>query len=894
MRRLLHRLVNVFRPHRAEPDLARELAAHLALIEDDFRRRGLSAEDARLAARRAFGGVEQTKDRQRDERSFVWLDDARRDLRHSVRLLRRNPLFALTATLSLAIGIGANATIFTVAQGLLFHTPAGVAQPDRVVDIGTTRNGNGFGTSAYPNFLDLRARATTFDGVYATGLFSAPVSLGTSDTAERVFAYPVSINYFAVLGAHPAAGRLFGEGDSEQPGASPIVVLSHGFWTRRFSQDRAIVGQSLRLNGRPFTVVGVASEGFQGTGIRTCDLWTPLTTPATAPRNLTDRAGASLLIGGRLKDGVPMTQAAAEVGAIGRALQREYPEENRDRGLALAASSPVPGSVTPIAVFLALLMVIVAIVLVIACANLAAVLLARAAARRREIAVRLAMGAGRARLVRQLLTETLLLFVLGGVAGLVLARTMTSLLASLLPVLPFPIEVSLALDGRAIAFTAGLSLFAALLSGLAPALQASKADVVPALKDDAESLFGRSRLRHTFVIAQVALSLVLVIVAGLFARALRHVVTIEPGFDPRGVELASIDPSQAGYTATTGPLFVRSLIDRVRQMPAVASATIAAVPPGGFEVRRHGLTVPGIPPPRGRRFWDVDWNLVEPGYFTTLRIAMTAGRDFNDADREGAPFVAVISEATARQFWPGKPIRDALGQSLVQPTFGAGGPTNDVKALRVIGVVRDIKANSLVDGATLPSVYVPLQQQYTSTVTTVTIVARASHGQRIANEVRSVVAAMNPDLPIISSQTLEESVALGLVPQRIAASVAGSLGLVGLLLAAIGIYGVTAYAVTRRTREIGIRVALGAQRREIVSLVLAQGMSLAAIGAIIGLALAAAAGMALAPMLFGIPAIDPLTFAGAALLFVAVSLVACYVPARRATKVDPLTALRCE
>jgi putative ABC transport system permease protein len=889
--RFILRLINVVRPHRAEPDLARELEAHLALMEDDFRRRGLSADEARLAARRAFGSVALTKDQHRDARSFVWLDDARRDLRHSMRLLRRNPLFTLTATVSLAIGIGANTTIFTVAQGLLFHTPAGVAQPDRVVDIGTTRNGYGFGTASYPNVLDLRARATTFDGVYATGLFPAPVGLSAGDATERVFAYPVSLNYFTVLGAHPAAGRLFGDGDSEQPAASPIVVLSHGFWTRRFNRDRAIVGQSLRLNGRPFTVVGVASEGFQGTGIRTCDLWMPLTTPATTPRNLTDRAAASLLVGGRLRDGVPITRAAAEVNAIALALQREYPEENKDRGLTLTTSSPVPGGVTPIAVFLALLMVIVGIVLVIACANLAAVLLARAAARRREIAVRLAMGAGRARLVRQLLTETLLLFVLGGAAGMLLARTMTSLLASLLPALPFPVEVSLAPDGRALAFTAGLSLIAAVLSGLAPALQATKADVVPALKDDAESLFGRSRLRQAFVVAQVALSLVLVIVAGLFARALRQVVTIDPGFDPRGVELASIDPSQAGYTATTGPLFVRSVLDRVRQMPDVTSATIAAVLPGGFEVRRNGLSVPGARPPGGQRFWDVDWNIVEPGYFATLRIAMTAGRDFSDADRAGTPLVAVISEAAARRFWPGKPTQEALGQSLMQPAFGPRGPTNDVKALRVIGVARDIKANSLVDGATLPSVYVPLQQQYTPAVT---IVARTTHGQRIANEMRSIVAAINPELPIISSQTLEESVALGLVPQRIAASVAGSLGLVGLLLAAVGIYGVTAYAVTRRTREIGIRVALGAQRGEIVGLVLSQGMSLVLIGAIIGLTLAAGAGMALAPMLFGVPAIDPVTFAGAALLFGIVSVIACYVPARRATRVDPLTALRCE
>ncbi len=916
LRRFVWRLVNFLRPGRAEDDLAREVASHVALLEDEFRRRGMTAEQARRAARLALGGVEQVKDIHRDARSIMWLDEARRDAGYAVRLLRRNPIMAATAALSLAIGIGANSTIFTVANALLFQPPAGVIEPDRLVDIGTSTKGGGFGNSSYPNYLDLRRRTTTLDGVYAYSLFPQAMSLGGADGtsgAERVFGTYATVNYFTVLGAVPAAGRLFGAGDppppassntratadpprpgtmsdSEHPGASPIVVLSHRFWTRRFNRDPAVVGRTLTLNGHPFTVVGVASEGFQGTGIRAGDLWVPMNMmAATSPgTSLTIRASAWLLVGGRLKPGVSVARAAAEMNAIGRALELEYPDQNRGTALRLQASSPVPGATVPVALFLALLTAIVLLVLVIACANLAGVLLARAAARRQEIGVRLALGAGRARLVRQLLTETMMLFAIGGAAGLLLARALTSVLVSLLPALPFPVDVSLALDGRVLLLTTGLVLVAALLSGLAPALQASKADVVSALKNDAQAP-ARMRLRHGFVLAQMAFSILLVIVAGLFVRALQAAGSSDPGFDPRGVELASVDLSQAGYTNTTGPPFVRELLDRVRAMPDVQRGTIALVLPGGFETQRRALTVPGVTPPDGQRFFGVDWNVVEPEYFATLRIPIAAGRDFAAADRDGTQLVAIVGEGIAREFWPGQ---SAVGKRLIQQTFGPNGPVaNASKTLAVVGVARDVKASSLIDGLSRSLVYVPLQQQYTPNIT---IVARTTRGQRIADEIRTLVGTMNPSLPIVSAQTLEDSTSLGLVPQRVAVSVSGSLGLVGLLLAAIGIYGVTAYAVTRRTREFGIRIALGAQRADIIGMVLGQGLWLTAVGSAIGLALAAGASQALAVFLFGVSPIDPVIFGGAAALFTAIGLAACYGPARRATNVDPLVALRHE
>ena len=823
-------------------------------------------------------------------RSFVWFSDARRDLVHAARLLRRNPVLTITATLSLAIGIGANTTIFTVANALLLQPAAGVAEPSRLVDIGSSRGGVGFGPISYPNYLDIRQRATTLDGVYAYSRFPQAMSVGGAGlSAESIFGSVVTVNYFTVLGAVPAAGRLFGAGDSDQPGASPVAVLSHGLWTRRFDKDPTIVGRTLRLNGHPFTVVGVAAEGFHGTGVRALDVWVPMgmVGTVTSRGTLTDRAARGFLIGGRLKPGVSIAQAAAEIDVIGQTLEHEYQEQNRRTGLRLLASSPVPGNVGPIVAFVALLTVIVSFVLIIACANVAGVLLARAAARRQEMALRLAIGAGRARLIRQLLTETVLLFVLGGASGLLLAWGMTSVLVSRLPTLPFPVAVSLTLDGRVFIFTAGLSLVAALLSGLAPALDASRADLLSGLKNDAP-LGGRRRLRYAVVIAQVAFSIVLLIGAGLFIRALHRSASIDPGFDSHGVELISIDLAQAGYTNMTGPPFVRELLDRVRQMPEVQTATIATALPGGFEVRREALTVAGGSSLSMEAFVSVDWNVVEPGYFATLRTPIVAGRDFTTADRNGTQPVAIVSEAAARQFWP---AQDAVGNYLSQPTWGPQGPTHPMRTLLVVGVARDIQSSSLIDGLARAWVYVPFQQQYVSNMT---IVTRTTRGQRIADQLRPLLAAMNPNLPIVTAQTLDDSVALGFAPQRVAASVAGSLGIVGLILTGIGIYGVTAYTVTRRTREIGIRIALGARTADVIRMVLREGVALTLIGSAIGVVLAAALSHVLAGFLFGIPPIDPITFAVTTVLFAAIGLAACYVPVLRATHIDPTQALRYE
>jgi predicted permease len=885
LRRSIVRFKNAISPAAAESELDRELTAHLTLLEDEYVRRGLTPAAARLEARRAFGGIDQTKELQRDTRSFVWLHDALRDLTLAARLLRKHAVFTLTAVLSIGIGIGSNAAVFTLINALLFQRPAGVAAPDRLVDIGSTRNHTGFGPSSYPNFVDLRERTTTLEDVYAHPLFPQAMSLTGVDrtVAERIFVTPVTVNYFTVLGATPALGRLFDARDHDEPGVSPFAILSHRYWTTRFASDPAIVGRTLTLNGTLFTIIGVAAEGFHGTGLRSGDAWIPFGIARTTAAN---RAGAWLLLGGRLKAGVSFDGAAAEIASIGRTLEQEYPEENRGRGLRADPLSPLPGNGPVVTAFLLLVLAIVLVVLTIACANIVGVLLARAAARRSEIAVRLALGAGRGRLIRQMLTETFLLFGVGALVGIALARSAMPLIISRLPPLPFPIEISLRINVGVIVFTSGLALLAALCSGLLPAVQSAKTAVVSGLKDDSRSP-ERLRLRHLFIGAQIALSILLVAVAGLFVRSLQSAGSMNPGFEPHGLELMSFDLSQAGYTNETGPRSARAILDTVRSLRSVQSASVASVLPGGFETQERTLQVPGVTPSDGQQAFGVDWNAVEPGYFSTLRIPLLSGRDFAEGDRAGSENVAIVGEGIARQFWPGQ---NAVGQYLLQPTIGQRGPTAPMRPLRVVGVVRDVKASSLIDGLAASIVYTPLQQQY---VPRLTVVVRGRPGLRETDDLRAAMMRLESNLPL-SFQSFEEYSALGLVPQRIAIVLAGGLGLVGLLLAGLGVYGVTAYVVAARQREFGIRIALGARRSRVVRMVLGHGLMLAVVGSTIGLLFAAGAGKLLSAFLFGASPLDLAVFSTVAGVFILTGLAACLVPAMRASVINPLEALRCE
>jgi predicted permease len=875
-----------------ERELAREIGAHLRLLEDEGRRKGLTADDARFAARRTFGGVEQAKERHRDERSFRWLNEMRRDASYATRLLGRNPIFTITAVLSITVGIGGTTAIFSVANGLLFRQAPGVVAPDRLVDVNRTNGRFGVNLLSYSEYLDIKQRATSLDSMFAYKLELTPMSLEPSvrDGAlvEAVFGDVVTTNYFSALGVIPAAGRLFAPTDSEQFDASPIVVLSHRMWTRRFDARPSVVGRALSLNGHVFTIVGVADEAFRGTTILAPDLWVPVGAAPFTDKGYRERNAVWGLVGARLRPGVLPSQAGAELYSIGRALQRDYPGEIGSMGLSLSPSSPIPSGLRAAAAgFLALLMGLVSVVLVIACANVAGVLLARATARRREIAVRLAMGAGRARLIRQLLTETIMLFVLGGAAGLALASGLTSLLLRLLPASPVPIDLSIALDGRVVAFGVALSLAAALLSGLAPALHASKADVVAVLKHDVQGPADRLRLRSAFVVAQVAFSLLLVVVAGVLVSALGRMSARSQGFDADGMEAISLDLALANYTDSTGLAFAAQLLDQARRLPELQTAAIAAASPGGGGLR-FSVVVPGVAPPDGEPSFQAGGNAVAPGYFATMRAPLVAGRDFTDSDRGGAQPVAIVTESAARSFWSVARAEDAIGRSLALRR-GMGPSAPSAPALLVVGVARD--ASTATGDSQPPFIYVPLAQWYSSTMVLLT---RSVGGLRASGAVRALVATLDPKLPIVSVRALHELEGPVATQLRVSSAISGGVGVVGLLLAALGIYGVTAYAVTRRTRELGIRIALGARPADVLRLVLVQGASLVATGSVIGLAMALAASRLLKRLIYGIPAVDPVSFTVAVAGCLAIGVLACWFPARRATRIDPLAALRVE
>jgi predicted permease len=816
------------------------------------------------------------------------LDTSIQDVRFALRLLRRSPMFAVTAALSLAIGIAANTTIFSLVDALLVRPLPGLTRADRLVDIGRTQNGRGFDTTNYPNYLDVRARATTLEGVYAYRIEPMPMSLTTPDGADRIYASMVTGNYFHVLGTSAQIGRLFTDAD-DTAGRNGVTVLSDRLWRSRFGADPHVLGRVLTITGKPYAVIGVAPRGFQGTTLLQSDVWLPLSNhPSRAIGSadmFTSRAVTWLMMGGRLKPGVGLAQANAELRTIGDELRREFPKENEGRSFTVAASSVIPGRISIVGSFLAILMAIVALVMLTVCVNLAGMLLARAAARRREIAVRLAIGAGRARLVRQMITETAVLFAAGCAAGLVVTDWLTDVLLSFLPDLPLPLGVKIGVDWRVATFAIGISLAAAVLCGLVPAIQASRSSLVPSLKAQGfDAGRARFRARNVFLVSQVTLALLLVIAAGLFLRALDRAVNIAPGFDQANVDVVSLDLSLAGFKEADGRVFARDLLERTRALPGVRTAALTVdLPLDGSRTSFGDLRLPGAPRVEHRRDTaPVDWNLVSPGFFSTMGVTLERGRDFTDADTASAPRVAIVNEALARHLFG---AADPLGRRFNVDSPASSKPDTYV----IVGVAADARFVDL-NGPVEPYVYVPFAQVYEPHVS---LAVKTTGGTAVA-EIRRLVHQLNPNLPVTTAMTLSDVTAIGLVPQRLAAVISGTLGLVGLLLAALGIFGVTSLAASSRTREIGVRMALGADRRTVLRLVLRQGLVLALIGVAFGLAAGAAASQVLRRLLYGVSALDPIAFGGAALLFMLVAAAASYVPARRATRVDPMVALRAE
>lgn len=805
-----------------------------------------------------------------------------RDARIAARVLARRPLFTAVAILSLSIGLAATTAVFSLTHTLLWRARPGVADQASLVDAGRHAGRPGFDNLSYANYRDLRDRARTLSGLAAYRIEPRPASLGDGSSVERIYTQTVSGNYFAVLGARPAAGRLFLDTD-DQPGAADTLVISHALWQRRFGGALDIPGRDVLLNGRPYTIVGVASEGFTGSSLIAPDAWVPIHSVAP-PAHLTERRIVWLMMVGRLAEGAAPETARAELESIAAAIAREHPDTARDFAVALSPSSPVPGFFGPaLKIFLTLLASVCGLVLLVASINVAGMLLARTVDRRHELAVRAALGAGRGALARQWLVETLLLF--GAALGLALlaALWMLAWMRAGLPHLPVPLDVTLALDARVVGVSLLVTAGAALLTGLVPAWAATRPDLLPSLRESDAPTTPRLRLRSVLVSAQVAGAVLLVVVAGLLLRSLQEAREIDPGFSVDRVEAIALDFSLAGFDQARGQAVADAVLERVASLPQAEAAALARVVPltgGGLSLGQ--LEVPGRPDaaPGLAREQDADWNVVSPGYFATLRIPILRGRDFTGTDREGTNSVAIVNERLAAQLWAG---RDALGQRFSVSTPDAR------REYTVVGVARNSQSRSLGD-APRWQVYVPLAQNYMSETT---LLVRHA-GTSVVPDVRRVLFQAAPTLPITDARPLGDVVSIGLFPSRFAASIAGSLGTVGLLLAALGLYGVVAFSVAARTREIGIRMALGADAGHILRLVARHAALLVAVGLAVGVIAALGLSRLASNLLYGIGHADPWTYAACVLVFVLVSAAAVAAPARRALRTDPVRALKYE
>jgi predicted permease len=881
IRRLIHR-------RRADRELDEEIRAHLEMEIERNIADGMSPEDARLAARCSFGSVALSKEDSRAMWGLRSLEIFWQDLRYGVRMLVKNPGFTTIAILTLALGIGANTAIFTLLDKVLIRQLP-VEQPHQLVTFVEDASGEP-GDFSYLRYAELRDRNEVLSGLVA--YWQCPFSLSDGGQSERVIGQIVSGNYFDVLGVRPAVGRFFLPEEGRTPDTHPVVVISHGLWRRRFGADPAAPGKTVSLNGHRYTVIGVAPSEFTGTTRGTAsDVYVPIMMQGKWVMGrgafLENRNMAWLQLLGRLKPNVSRQQAQASLSLLADEPGNTSPG-GKGSAKSFAGALLMDGSrgqmnrVRDLSLPLKLLMGVVGFVLLIGCANVANLLLARASARRKEMAVRLAIGAGRWRIVRQLLTESAILSAMGGGAGLLVAHWLTGLLIGFqqqTDFVPRAFDGNFAdLDGRAMGFTLGLSLLTGIVFGLAPALQASKADFVAALKEDTPGLgrlAQRFSLRNLLVVTQVTLSLVVLIGASLCVKSLRLLQEIDPGFEPAKVVTASFDLSQNGYDEARGRQFIARLSERVEALPGVEAVSFTNfVAFGGLTPT--GPWIPeGYQPQPGKRL-TFDYNTISSNYFRTLGIPIVSGREFTARDTGDSPSVAIINESLARRYWPGQ---EAVGKRIKREEFA-----------EVVGVVRDSNEKGL-SAAPRPTIYFPMRN-YISDLDLTLQVRTAMDAQTMLAAVRREVQTLDPTLPVYNLGTLAQQKDGSLYTERLAATLLTLFGLLALSLAAVGIYGVLSYAVTERTREMGVRLALGARPRDLIKLVVRQGLTLTLIGLVIGVGAAFALTRLIAKLLFGVSPTDPLTFVMIPLLLTGVALLACWIPARRATRVDPLAALK--
>jgi putative ABC transport system permease protein len=807
-------------------------------------------------------------------------------------MLTKTPGTTIVAVFALALGIGANAAIFSGVNGFLLR-PLPVPEPDQIVRPFEATDDRGMTDSfSYPDFADYRDQSTVFDGLIAEDLTQAAIS--TENQNDVIWGQLVSGNYFDVFRVKPILGRGFAPDEDKTLGAAPVVVVSHSLWRRRLDSDGNIIGKTIQLNSRAYNVIGVAPESFKGSKFGlSLDFWVPMMMAEELRRDpglLKERGSHWMNVVGRLKPGVSLSQASAEMSAVAERLNQAYPN-NRAASTSVVVQTEIDGRWDEAATVMksgaAIAMVIVGFILLIACANVANLLLARAASRRKEIGVRLALGASRGRLIRQLLTESLLLAVLGGGFGLLLGYWITGLMQGFIPVLPYNmVNDFFLLDGRALLFTLVVSLATGLIFGVAPAWHASNPEIVPVLKGDTNAgQDGKKRrltLRNSLVVTQMALSLVVLVCGGLFIKSFRNAQAMDPGFAAKGVLLISTNPELVGYDEESTKNFFKRLVERAGGLPGVQAASVARLIPLGDNssssspILKEGETL--APGSAGR---DIMNNVVSPGSFKTLQIPIIAGRDFDERDHKGVPRVIIVNERMGQMLWPGE---SAIGKRIF---IGANSPN----PIEVVGVVKTGKYRSLAEDPR-PYFYSPMAQRSPGVMTL--MVRTSGDPVALVSSIRSEVQTLDGRMPLFGIKTMDEHLTFALWAPNMAATLALAFGVVALLLSAVGLYSVMAYIVSQRTREVGIRMALGAKRVDVLRLITSEGMKLAAIGVAIGFVLSLALSRVLSSVLIGVNAYDVTTFIAVPLLLVVVALVACLVPARRAAKVNPLVALRYE
>jgi predicted permease len=875
---------------RREREFAEELESHLAMHIEDNLRVGMSPEEARRQALIKLGGATLTQELHREQRGLPMLETLLQDMRFGLRMLRKNPGFSFVAILTLALGIGANTAIFGVVDRLLVRALP-VNEPQQLVNLTGRDEKGGEDTSfSYPIYADYRDQNEVFAGLLAFS--ETPLNCSEGGSPERILGVLVSGNFFDVLGVTPALGRTFLPEEDHTPGAHPVAVVSYGLWRRKFGADPKLVGRTITLNTHRFTVIGVAPAEFRGLrrGLSP-DVYVPIQMiaqawPGREARHLQSRGFSWLNLMGRLKPGVSRAQAEASMSALSSRIEKAHPNFTWPMIALADGSQGETGIISDWRTPLRLLLAMVALVLLIACVNIANLLLARAQTRSREMAVRLAVGASRARLIRQLLAESLLLSLAGGLLGLLMAVWISGLLAKYSPPAgsSAPPLLAAGLDGRALAFTLALSLLTSLLFGLAPALQASRPNLTLALKEETGGIGGwRLRRGGALVVGQIALSMILLISAGLCVRSLQKLQQIDTGFEAAQVLVMDIDLSLSGYTEEQGGRFYANLLERMAALPGVETASVGRIVPLGGNGMRLSVDIEGYTPPDGKPV-NLDMNLVGPQYCATLKLPLLAGRDFTSADNRGTPRVVIINQAAARAYWPNQ---NPLGKYLSMSAPGEGVP----QPVEIIGIVGDSRYRSLTESFR-PGILLPSWQNYRPDLSL--FLRSAGNPTTLVETARRELSALDPQLPITQIRTLAEQRRDSLYSQRATALLLVSFGGLALLLVALGMYGVMAYAVTQRTREMGIRLALGAQSGNVRALILRQGAWLIVAGLAMGGGGAWATTRGLKSFLYEVSATDPVTFVVVTALLCAAALLACWIPARRATKVDPLIALRQE